>query len=170
MISCETFRSRFEPSTEDPAVLEHLRSCDACLDYAIQTDPDVLFRSLGTTMEPPGGVDVFVDDVMREVRLRSTESTMEPRRSTWSRSLAIAATMAAVFSGATILYNEADRREGFGPTGLADARPRFRMPLTTKPVVETYESQNATIVEVPTEGEADVKVVMIFDDSLPADL
>jgi hypothetical protein len=38
-----------------------------------------------------------------------------------------------------------------------------------KPVIENYESQNATIVEVPTEGEA-VKVVMVFDESLPADL
>jgi hypothetical protein len=43
--------------------------------------------------------------------------------------------------------------------------------LTTKPVVETYESDSATIVEMPSEGAADdVKIVMIFDENLPADL
>jgi hypothetical protein len=171
MISCETFRSRFEPSTDDAAVLEHLRRCDACLEFAIQTDPDVMFRALGDDVVPPGGVDVFVDDVMREVRLRSTEQTMDPGGMSWSRSLAVAATLSVVFSGAAIVYNQQERISGFGPIGLADARPRFRAPLTTKPVVETYDSQNATIVEVPTEeGEADFKVVMIFDENLPADL
>ena len=47
----------------------------------------------------------------------------------------------------------------------------FAKPLATKPVVETYQSNNATIVEVPS-GEAsdDVKIVMIFDENLPADL
>jgi len=42
--------------------------------------------------------------------------------------------------------------------------------LTTKPIVETYDSQNATIVEVPTDETDDVKIVMIFDENLPADL
>jgi len=40
----------------------------------------------------------------------------------------------------------------------------------TKPVVETYESQSATIMEVPNEQNDDVKIVMIFDENLPADL
>jgi hypothetical protein len=38
----------------------------------------------------------------------------------------------------------------------------------TKPIVESYDSKTATIVEVP--GVKDAQVVMIFDDSLPADL
>jgi hypothetical protein len=42
--------------------------------------------------------------------------------------------------------------------------------LTTKPIVETYDSQNATIVEVPNENASNVQVVMIFDEKLPADL
>jgi hypothetical protein len=42
--------------------------------------------------------------------------------------------------------------------------------LTTKPVVETYSSTNATIVEVPTESAGDAKIVMVIDDKLPADL
>jgi len=40
----------------------------------------------------------------------------------------------------------------------------------TRPVVDTYESKNATIIEVPSESKDDVQVVMIFDESLPADL
>jgi len=40
----------------------------------------------------------------------------------------------------------------------------------TKPVVDTYDSKNATIIEVPSESKDDVQVVMIFDESLPADL
>jgi hypothetical protein len=42
--------------------------------------------------------------------------------------------------------------------------------LTTKPVVETYSSSDATIVEVPSEGAGDTKIVMVIDDRLPADL
>jgi hypothetical protein len=167
MISCETFRSRFQPSTEEALVLEHLRRCDGCLELAIQSDPDVMFRALGQTeLVPPGGVDVFVDDVMREVRLRSTESGMEPRRrSSGVRGLAVAATLAAILTGATFFYQRQVMPVVGGPILRA-----IMAPTTTKPVVETYDSQNATIVEVPTEGEADVRVVMIFDESLPADL
>jgi hypothetical protein len=39
----------------------------------------------------------------------------------------------------------------------------------TKSFVETYSSHDATIVEMPNDG-SDTKVVMIFDDKLPADL
>lgn len=169
MISCEAFRNRFEPSTEDASVLEHLRRCDVCLEFAIQADPEVMFRALGgeTELAPPGGVDMFVDDVMREVRLRSTENGMEPRRrSSWTRGLAVAATLAATFTGATFFY----QRQVMPVAGVPIVRAILTAPTTTKPVVETYDSQNATIVEVPTEGEADVRVVMIFDESLPADL
>ena len=42
--------------------------------------------------------------------------------------------------------------------------------LATKPIIETYDSENATIVEVPSEEADDVKIVMIFDENLPADL
>ena len=42
--------------------------------------------------------------------------------------------------------------------------------LTTKPVVETYESDNATIVEMPSNPGDDVQLVMIFDENLPVDL
>jgi uncharacterized protein (UPF0333 family) len=51
------------------------------------------------------------------------------------------------------------------------AKPAVLKSFATKPVVETYESDSATIVEMPSEGAADdVKIVMIFDENLPADL
>jgi hypothetical protein len=49
----------------------------------------------------------------------------------------------------------------------AVGQPMSAKILTTKPIIETYQSQNATIVEVPADG---ANVVMIFDDKLPADL
>jgi hypothetical protein len=51
---------------------------------------------------------------------------------------------------------------------VSPVTPKF---LTTKPIVESYESESATIVEVPTDEVGDdVKIVMIFDENLPADL
>ena len=43
-------------------------------------------------------------------------------------------------------------------------------PTTTKQIVETYESKDATIVEVPAAKAGDARVVMIYDETLPADL
>ena len=34
MISCDSFRTRFHAGTDDAALLEHLRTCDRCLDFA----------------------------------------------------------------------------------------------------------------------------------------
>ena len=39
----------------------------------------------------------------------------------------------------------------------------------SRPVIENYESENATLVEVPADA-SDVKIVMVFDENLPADL
>lgn len=170
MITCESFRTRFHEQTEDAALLGHLRSCDRCLDFAAAADPDVMFRALGgEDLVPPGGVDAFVDDVMQQVRVRSAETAVTSRRVlSWPRRLAVAATIAAGVSGAMLFYR--------GDAPATTVAPRVahvalqRAALTTKPVVETYESQNATIVEVPTENADDVKIVMIFDENLPADL
>jgi hypothetical protein len=173
MISCDSFRNRFVAGTDDPALLEHLRTCDRCLDIAAHADPDVMFRALGgDELVPPGGIDSFVDDVMQQVRVRGAESTVSASRKvvSWPRRLAIAATLAAAVSGA-MFYN-------FGPSGTTGSQPiaidaalrarPSRGILATKPVIETYESENATIVEVPSDD--DVKIVMIFDENLPADL
>jgi hypothetical protein len=174
MITCESFRNRFETGSEDPAVLEHLRSCDRCLDFAAHQDPDVMFRALGgEELVPPGGGEAFVDDVMQQVRVRGAESTLSASRrvASWPRRLAIAATIAAAVTGAMFYNSFPSGPTGSQPVVAIDAGLRARPSrenLATKPVVESYESENATIVEVPSDD--DVKIVMIFDENLPADL
>lgn len=169
MMSCETFRTTFQAGTEDAATLAHLRTCDRCLDFAANIDPDVMFRALGgDDLIPPGGVDAFVDDVMRQVRVRSAENVViTPAPSRWTRHLAVAATIAVAFTSATFVMS---RKGGNEPMRVARAQfaPQS-VALVQKPVVETYESNSATIVEVPAETD-DVKIVMIFDENLPADL
>ncbi|MEK6374468.1 MAG: hypothetical protein AABO58_17425 [Acidobacteriota bacterium] len=167
MISCQTFRANLQPGTHDADLLEHLRRCDSCLDFAVQVDPDTFFRALGgDELVPPGGVDAFVGDVMAQVRSRETETATEPRRTfTNMRRLAIAATVAAAVSTGLVVSNH---RSAQAPVGVPMAV--LKRPLVTKPIVETYESNNATIIEVPSEAKDDVQVVMIFDESLPVDL
>lgn len=170
MISCERFRKSFAPGTESPALLEHLRSCDPCLDFAAEADPDVMFRALGgQEMIPPGGIEAFVDDVMQQVRVREAENVAVPERViSWPRRLAMAATVAAAVTGATFVYRVDPLAPAVQP--VVQQQAARVAPLTTKPVIEMYESDNATIVEVPTEATDDVKIVMIFDENLPADL
>ena len=177
MTSCLEFRSLFHAGTNDPALLEHLRSCDPCLDYAAHVDPDVMFRALGgEDLVPPGGVDVFVEDVMRAVHVRSKEDVVESHHVlSWPRRLAVAATIAASVVGATLVYEH--ERQPVPNTAIARvaatqtiAPVKVATALATKPVVETYSSSNATIVEVPSEGAGDTKIVMVIDDKLPADL
>jgi hypothetical protein len=179
MMSCESFRTRFHANTDDAALLEHLRTCDRCLDHAASIDPDVIFRAIGgTEMVPPGGVDAFVDDVMRQVRVRGAESKLTPRNVvSWSRRLAVAATIAAGFTGAMLFSGRGNAPELIAPIAVAarvspvSSQKFATKPLATKPIVETYESQNATILEMPAEDAGDnVKMVMIFDENLPADL
>jgi hypothetical protein len=180
MISCESFRSRFVAGTDDPALLEHLRDCDRCLDRAAHLDPDVMFRAIGGgELVPPGGLDAFVDDVMQQVRVRTAETTVEAKNVvSWPRRLAVAATLAAGLTGA-MLYRSATNgvvapsHPMAKPIAIdARLRPKAARPaLATKAVVETYDSENATIVELPAEETGDdVKIVMIFDENLPADL
>lgn len=165
-MTCETFRAQFIPATEDAKVLEHIRSCDACLNYAVDRDEDILFRSLGgEDLVPPGGVDAFVEDVMREVRLRGTESTVVRPMVSWPRRLAVAATLAATIAGTTFMM---EHRSTTTPAGPAVVHHQFKT-VAAKPVIESYDSKQATIVEVPVQGE-NVTMVMVFDDSVPADL
>ncbi len=174
MITCESFRTRFHSGTEDAALLAHLRACDRCLDFAATADPDVMFRALGgDELVPPGGVDAFVDDVMRQVRVRGAENTVHaPHAASWTRRFAVAATVAAAVTGATLVYRY-DAPATLAPrraTPSVRATPVAQVALVSKPVVERYESDTATILEVPTEPNDDVTIVMIFDENLPADL
>ncbi len=166
MISCDVFRKRFTRGTSDAGLLEHLRGCDLCLGPAVEIDPDAMFRSLGGEMTPPGGVDAFVGEVMRQVRLRNTETAIvPPRRLGWTRRAAVAATIAAATISGLLVYQN---------NQPAVVQPRVARavlaPEMTRPVIESYESQNATIVEMSAESASDVKIVMIFDESLPVDL
>lgn len=171
MISCDSFRARFEAGTEDAVLLEHLRSCDRCLDVAAHADPDVMFRALGgSEMTPPGGIDAFVDGVMQQVRVRGAETAVAAANVvSWPRRMALAAAIGVAVFGATLVYRVDAPQTNSPAARVAVTTPKRT--LTTKPVVETYDSQNATIVEVPTEANGDdVKIVMIFDENLPADL
>ncbi len=163
MISCDVFRAQFTPATDDAALLDHLRSCDGCLNFAVGRDGDVLFRAIGGgELVPPGGIDAFVDDVMRAVQIRSAENSVSSRGVRWPRKIAIAATIAAAITGASMVYERNQSQIVMTPVS-------HHIVTVPKPVIENYASESATIVEVPTEGE-DVKVVMVFDESLPADL
>jgi hypothetical protein len=174
MTSCLEFRSLFHAGTNDPALLDHLRSCDPCLDYAAHLDPDVMFRAIGgEDLVPPGGVDAFVEDVMRAVHVRSKEDVVGSHHVlSWPRRLAVAATIAASVIGGTLVYeHERQPLPVSREASLVTARPSaVPVKLATKPVVETYSSSNATIVEVPSDSAGDTKIVMVIDDKLPADL
>ena len=172
MMSCQTFRATLQPGTQDAEVLEHLRRCDACLDFAVQADPDNFFRLLGhDELVPPGGVDAFVGDVMAQVRSRQTETAIEPRQTTFThvRWLAVASTIVLAVTSGLLISNH---RPVQPPVAAIAHSSLITHPssLVTKPVVESYDSKNATIIEVPSEAKDDVQVVMIFDESLPADL
>jgi hypothetical protein len=173
MISCDSFRTRFHAGTEDAALLEHLRSCDRCLDVAAHADPDVLFRSLGgAELVPPGGIDSFVSGVMQQVRVRDVESTVNVAGTvSWPRRLAMAAAIGVAVFGAT-LVSRTDAPQGTTQVASRHAvpRPAAAQTLSTRPIVEAYESDTATIVEMPSEGSDEVKIVMVFDENLPADL
>jgi len=171
MISCQTYRASLGAGTQDAALLEHLRTCDACLDFSVGVDPDNFFRSIGgSDLVPPGGVDAFVGDVMRQVQIRGKETSIAAHHPlSWRQRLAIAATIAAGITGTTLVWQH--ERSAVAPAAVPTrAVAHLQAPakvLATKPIVETY-SRNATIVEVPAEGN--VNVVMIFDEKLPADL
>jgi len=170
-MNCSEFRSAFAPATDDAAILEHVRSCDPCLDFAAHADPDILFRAIGgADMIPPGGVDAFVNDVMHAVHLRKAEDELAPRRAPlgWTRKLAVAATFAAGITGATLVWQH-DRGPAQAPLNTQHATLSTRN-FATKPVVETYSSNKATIVEMPAESGNSPQVVMILDENLPADL
>jgi len=171
MITCQTFRANLTPNTDDVELLAHMRSCDACIDHAMSVDPDNFFRAIGgNEMIPPGGVDAFASEVMAQIRSRETETSIEHHVVlSWPRRFAIAATIAASFIGTMLVvkHENAAAPVAAQSASLITHHPSLVTPRTTKPVIETYQSQTATIIEVPAEG---ANVVMIFDDKLPADL
>jgi hypothetical protein len=169
-MTCTHFRANLQPGSADAASLEHLRHCDGCLDFAMTVDPDLFFRSLGgEELVPPGGIDAFVGDVMSQVRVHDAEASLARRHSVsaWQR-WAIAATFAAGVTGATLAYRD-EHPATTRPVHVIAAAKQHPIASATKSFVETYSSHDATIVEMPNDG-SDTKIVMIFDDKLPADL
>ena len=169
MISCQAFRAN--AGSREPEVLEHLRKCDVCLEYAVSVDPDHFFRAIGgEELEPPGGVDAFTSDVMAQVRLRQAEGSVARRFLIPPRRLAAAAAIVVAIGAGALVYERTEQNVGPALSRPAPTESRRHVITATKPVVETYQSQGATIVELPSQGSNDANVVMIFDDSLPADL
>lgn len=167
MISCQAFRAN--AGSREPEVLEHLRKCDVCLEYAVSVDPDHFFRAIGgEELEPPGGVDAFTSDVMAQVRLRQAEGSVARRFLIPPRRLAAAAAIVVAIGAGALVYEKNEQPAAVTVPVVARVAPRAA--LATKPVIETYQSRGATIVELPSQGSNDANVVMIFDDSLPADL
>lgn len=171
---CDEFRAACaRPDELSAPALAHLRECEACLNHAIAVDPELMFRGLGGEIEPDGGVDAFVDGVMHDIRSRRAERIVQAshRFAPAQRWAIAAAAVVAVVSGA-IFWPRADR--GLVPampaTAIAAAPAALVVPVSSRPVVENYASSSAMIVEVPSEETSDLKVVMIFDESLPADL
>ncbi|SRR5581483_2140904 len=170
MINCTQFRANFEPATEIPSILEHVRACDACLDYAASIDPDIMFRAIGGgELIPPGGVDAFVGDVMREVRLRATEKTTH-RVISWPRRLAVAATLMAGITGGALMWERSMAPVAPAVHPVIQHHLAAVVPAASKPVIEKYDSDSATIVEMPAAGANDAQIVMIIDEKLPANL
>lgn len=153
---------------DGPEILRHVRDCSGCLEQAAAIDPEILFRSLGGELSPPGGVEPFVSDVMHQVHLRRTEHRVTGMRSVATAPLrwGIAASLAVGIITASIFYNPSPDTV---PPAIAAAPGIVRIEDSlSRPVIEEYASADATIVEVPS-GE-DLKVVMIFDETLPVDL
>jgi len=105
---------------------------------------------------------------MAQVRLRHAEGSVARRFLIAPRRLAAAAAVVVTIGAGALMFEKNHAATGFRPSVRAEARPHIV--LATKPVVETYQSRGATIVEIPSQGSNDASVVMIFDDSLPADL
>lgn len=168
-MQCSSFRSALQQGMNNPEMLAHLRACDSCLEQAVRVDADHLFRSLGGELEPPQGVETFVHEVMQEVHLRQTERGLSrhTRFSPVTRWAAAAALALAVL--AITITTRTSSREPVTPGQIARTAAAPVIPANL-PAVDSYEEAGAIIVELPETRNDDMKVVMIFDPTLPVDL
>lgn len=170
-MNCREILPALESGADDAGVRTHVRACAGCLEKAVAVDPDFLFRSLGGDQaEPPGGVDAFVEDVLEQIRLRETERTLQPRPARVSRftrwSIAATIAMGVLIAGLVELRDPAPDvlRIASAPVPVATIASLDR------PVIESYDSAGAMIVEIAAEETSDIRLVMVFDESLPSDL
>jgi hypothetical protein len=170
-MNCAAFRRAVEAGTDDAVVRGHLRSCDPCMEWAVSVDPEMMFRSIGVPeTEPPGGTDAFVADVLRQVAMRDAERRLvrPPVRFGSVFRWSAAAALAVGIFGALVVTRDA--RQVVVPSQSPAAVAVVQAPVVDRPVVEQYDSAGATIVEVPAETPNDIRLVMVFDESLPVDL
>jgi hypothetical protein len=131
MISCQSFRANAE--SREPEVLEHLRKCDACLEYAVSVDPDHFFRAIGgEDLVPPGGVDAFTSDVMAQVRLRQAEGSVARRFLVAPRRLAAAAAIVVAIGAGALVWERTD--QNVGPALSRPGAPRRLRVGATSPL------------------------------------
>lgn len=166
-MKCEDFRSAVLSGTVSDEMLAHLRTCEPCMNVAVQSDPELMFRAIGGEIEPPGGAADFAVDVMHQIHVRETErrfTRVMPAVQRWA--IAAAATF-MVISGAMLW----PRGEKVGaPVAITRSAAVVVPRAAVRPVVERWDSPSAMIIEIPEEETSDLKVVMVFDESLPADL
>lgn len=176
-MNCHDVKKMLESGEESVEMRQHLRSCADCLELAVSLEPTTMFTTLGgDEMVPPGGVELFVSDVMGELRLREKERSLDeqdhPKRIAWWWSAA--ATIFILFT--TWLAIQPDNRPDIASPAATVAELNVPAPMpvaepaVTRPVIDDYDRTEATIVELPSESADDVKIVMIFDETLPQDL
>ncbi|HEY0787514.1 MAG TPA: hypothetical protein VGE86_02650 [Thermoanaerobaculia bacterium] len=169
-MNCESFRHAIEQGSDDLGVRGHLRSCDPCMEWAVAIDPDLMFRALGVDeAEPPGGTDAFVADVLRQVEMRHAERRLGRRTVRFTPMFRWSAAAALALGVLGTLIIQRDRGAVVTPSAPAVAAAAAS-PVIDRPVIERYDSAGATIVEVPAQNANEIQLVMIFDESLPADL
>ena len=168
MTGCLEFRKAIAAGTDDAVTRAHLRACADCLALAVERDPDSLFRAIGGEILPPGGVDEFTGEVMHQIRMREAEQRLDsrPRKVSPWIGWSVAATLAVAVLTGSMAY-----RSRFAPPVVpAPPVPVATVAVMDRPIIENYDSAGAFIIEVPAEETSDIRLVMVFDESLPADL
>jgi anti-sigma factor RsiW len=167
-MKCADFIAMVRGGVDDAETRSHLRGCDACMAAGLEIDADLFFRALGGgELVPPGGIDAFAHEVMQQIHLRQSERELKasPRRIPFGlRWSAAAALLLGV--GSIALW------QGMSPM-IHPVSPSVSTAVTAtmdRPTIESYDSAGATIVELAAETSSDFLIVMVFDESLPADL
>lgn len=174
-MNCTDFLAGIDTAMTTSGGRAHARSCTDCAAVAIATDSLNLFRTIEKTPAvPKGELDEFVADVVGEIRLREMEKTVDEPAETprWVGLAMVAAILAAIAGGLFIqdrnVVATAPLEASIPATATAPAHAEIFS--STLPVVDGYANSNAMIVELPAETTDDIRIVMIFDETLPQDL
>lgn len=167
-MKCPDFIENVRAGVDDAQTRDHLRGCEACLAAGLELDSDLLFRVLGGgEILPPEGIDAFTHGVMQQVHLRESERKLKasPRRIPFALRWSAAAAL-VLGVGSFALW------QGMDPVvqPVSPSAPAAIVASMDRPTIESYDSADATIVELAAEPSSDFLIVMVFDESLPADL